>query len=168
MSPVRGPSTNLRGTGPPGEVSSRERSSALVAANLSIVAGLVHLVVTPEHVEEWWGYGVFFVSAAVFQLSFGIALLRMAGHRLVLAGIGLNVAIVALYVLSRTAGVPIGPHADHPEGVGLLDMSVTFAEVSLLFVLVPLLGPALRGRTMNAMLLTGGCLWALRVAGVLT
>ena len=29
------------------------------AAALSLLAALIHLWVTPEHFEEWWGYGAF-------------------------------------------------------------------------------------------------------------
>src|SRR5215212_4862247 len=31
------------------------------AAALSLLAALVHLWVTAEHFEEWWGYGAFFL-----------------------------------------------------------------------------------------------------------
>src|SRR5215217_7330059 len=37
------------------------------AAALSLLAGLIHLWVAPEHFEEWWGYGVFFLVAGAVQ-----------------------------------------------------------------------------------------------------
>jgi hypothetical protein len=35
------------------------------AAALSLLAAAIHLWVAPEHFEEWWGYGAFFVVLAV-------------------------------------------------------------------------------------------------------
>ncbi len=41
----------------------RGRSQVLyAAAGLSVAAALLHFWVTPEHFEEWWGYGAFFLS----------------------------------------------------------------------------------------------------------
>ena len=37
------------------------------AAALSLLAALIHLWVTPEHLEEWWGYGAFFLVTALAQ-----------------------------------------------------------------------------------------------------
>ncbi len=37
------------------------------AAALSLVAALEHLWVVPQHFEEWWGYGAFFLASAVAQ-----------------------------------------------------------------------------------------------------
>lgn len=50
-----------------------------LAGALSLVAALAHLWVTPEHFEEWWGYGVFFLVAALVQGLYGAALLRCPG-----------------------------------------------------------------------------------------
>jgi cell filamentation protein len=45
------------------------RGRTLYAASaLSLLAGLIHLWVTPEHFEEWWGYGLFFMFAAAAQV----------------------------------------------------------------------------------------------------
>src|SRR5215204_7659977 len=40
------------------------------AAALSLLAALVHLWVVPEHFEEWWGYGAFFVVAGAAQILY--------------------------------------------------------------------------------------------------
>ena len=51
-------------------VPSRARTS-LTAGLLAVIAALsglaagIHLSVAPEHFDEWWGYGTFFVVAAV-------------------------------------------------------------------------------------------------------
>jgi hypothetical protein len=39
----------------------------LYAAALSLIAALTHAWAMPEHFEEWWGYGTFFLIAAAAQ-----------------------------------------------------------------------------------------------------
>jgi len=57
------------------------------AAELSLIAGLVHLWVAPEHFEEWWGYGSFFLVAAAAQLLYAPLLLRSPTRAVLHAGI---------------------------------------------------------------------------------
>ncbi len=137
------------------------------AAGLAFAAALIHLWATPEHFEEWWGYGAFFVAAATGQGIFGVALLRRSTQPLLLAGIWANAAIVVLYVVTRTRGIPLGPHDGTVEDAGILDMSATVAEIGLVVALVTLLAGAYRRWTVNALLLLGVVLWVLRLAGAL-
>ncbi len=119
-----------------------KRKTLYMAAALSVVAALSHLWAMPEHFGEWWGYGVFFLAAAIVQGLYGVALLRRPGQPLLVLGVGLNLAVVVLYVVTRTVGVPFfGPHAGEVEGVGLLDVSAAVAEVALVCVLAALLRP---------------------------
>ena len=41
---------------------------AVIAALSSLAAG-IHLSVAPEHFDEWWGYGTFFVVAALGECA---------------------------------------------------------------------------------------------------
>ena len=91
---------------------------ARAAAALSCVAGLVHLVVAPEHFDEWAPAGIFFIVVAAGQLWLAQALWRGLGARLVPPAVLVTSALVALYVASRTVGLPF--HADGAaEGLGL-------------------------------------------------
>jgi hypothetical protein len=127
-----------------------------VAASLSIVAGVVHGALAPEHLEEWWGYGAFFIVAAAAQVAFAIivvlepwrrhwlsewALLDQARQRrwVYLAGILGNVAIIGLYLFTRTIGIPAGPHAGMVEEVMAIDVVSKVTEVALVICLVQLL-----------------------------
>ena len=115
----------------------RSRTILHLAAALSLLAALIHLWVTPEHLEEWWGYGTFFLIAAIVQGLYGVALLRRPRRPLLLLlGIGGNLSIVVLYLLTRTVG---GPHAGEVEGVRVADLSATAAELALVGVLGALL-----------------------------
>src|SRR5215210_8735817 len=82
-------------------------AAAGAAAGLSLAAALIHLWVAAEHYEEWWGYGAFFLAAALSQGLGGVFILRWPERQAVpLVGIWGNLAIVALYVLTRTRGEP--------------------------------------------------------------
>lgn len=108
-----------------------------LVAVLSLLAALIHLWVMQEHLEEWWGYGTFFLDAAIAQGPYSAAVLRWP-HRslLLLLGIGGNLLIVALYLVTRTVGVPIfGPDAGEVEEVGVTDLSVTMSELAIVLTL---------------------------------
>jgi hypothetical protein len=102
------------------------------AAALSLLAALIHLWVTPEHFEEWWGYGAFFLVAAAAQVLYAPLVLVWPTRTVLLLGIGGNLAIVGLYLLTRTVGIPLfGPGAGEVEGVGFMDLCATASEVGI-------------------------------------
>jgi manganese oxidase len=122
--------------------SGRSKMILYAAAAFSLIAALIHLWVIPEHLEEWWGYGAFFLISAVAQGAYSGALLRWPRRPLLLLGIGGNVSIIVLYLLTRTVGIPFfGPHAGEVEGVGVADLCATTSELALV---VALLGVLLR------------------------
>src|SRR5215216_5695045 len=103
----------------------------LYAAALSLIAALMHVWAMPEHFEEWWGYGIFFLIAATAQACYGLALLRRPGRSLLLLGAAGNLSIVFLWAVTRTVGIPLfGPHAGEVESVGVVDLSATVAELA--------------------------------------
>ena len=58
-----------------GRPAQRSGASLYAAATLSPVAALIHVVAVPEHFEEWWGYGAYFLVSWVFQGAYAPALL---------------------------------------------------------------------------------------------
>ena len=173
----------------------RRYDTALVAtwvgAGAAMVAAAVHLYITPEHLREWWLYGGFFLAVTVAQALLAVLLLRGAGVGVVLLGIWGTVGLIAIYVISRTAGLPITPpggghgiHSHAPgalgsgvpilpgslppgvEPVAALDLVALGAELLLLGVLVGMLPSALRRLTINLMLVAGVVGWG--VAGILS
>ena len=110
----------------------RQELTLYIAAALSLVAALVHLWVAPEHFREWWGYGVFFLVAAFAQVFYTPLVLRWPSRVVLLVGMVGNLAIVALYLLTRTVGVPLfGPEAGEVEGFGFVDVCATASEVGI-------------------------------------
>ncbi len=118
----------------------RSKMILYAAVVFSLLAALIHLWVMPEHFEEWWGYGAFFLVSAAAQGLYCVALLRWPYRPLLLLGIGGNLSIITLYLLTRTVGIPFfGPHAGEVEGIGTLDLSATAAELALTGMLGALL-----------------------------
>jgi hypothetical protein len=116
-----------------GRIGAKGRERTLyAAATLSLLAGLIHLWVTPEHFEEWWGYGAFFVVAGAAQILYVPIVLLLPTRIVLLWGIAGNLAIVVLYLLTRTVGIPFfGPEAGEVEGFGFVDVWATASELGI-------------------------------------
>jgi hypothetical protein len=143
-----------------------ERATALgVAAALSLAAAWVHLAYVAPHLRQWWAYGAFFIAAGAGQAVFAPLVLRRPRPWVILAGIAGNVAIVGMYVVSRTAGPPLGPHAHVAERAGTIDLATTAAEIVLVAILVTMLGARMRRVVLDALLVNGVLLWVLRLTG---
>ena len=140
----------------------RREKTLYLAAGLSLVAALAHVWAMPEHFEEWWGYGGFFLVVALVQGLYGLGLLRRPARAFLLFGAVGNFGVVSLYIVTRTVGVPFfGPHAGEIEGAGALGQAATAAELALVVALAGLwrfgrsagVSPAVRGADVA---LTGG------------
>ena len=120
------------------------------AAALSLVASLLHAALVDAHLDEWWGYGLFFIGASIGQGLLGLVLFAVPARpswpaadwrrwRLGLYGVGIagNLAVLVLYAITRTVGIPLfGPEAGDVEAVGPLDLPTKATE----FLTVVLLG----------------------------
>jgi hypothetical protein len=122
---------------PADQTASRVRYAAAAA---SAYAALVHNWVLPAHVAEWWGYGVAFFVMAAGQGFYSGLLLLWPRRSVFIAGIAWNAAILALYAVTRTLGVPfVGPQVGQVEAVAPPDLAAAVAEVVLVIALVQLL-----------------------------
>ena len=83
------------------------RATPWLPAALSMIASMIHLWSFPDHFLLWWGYGAFFLAAALAQGLYAVALLRIPSRSLYLAGIWGNLSLIAFYVATRTAGIPL-------------------------------------------------------------
>jgi hypothetical protein len=135
------------------------------AAALSLAVAWVHLAYVASHLRQWWAYGAFFIAAGVGQALFAPLVLRRPRPWVAAVGIAGNLAIVGMYVVSRTSGPPLGPHAHVPEPAGAIDLATTAAEIALVGVLLTLLGARARRFTVNLLVAGGALLWALRLSG---
>ena len=118
------------------------RGPAVVAlAGGTAVAGLVHAVVAPEHFREYVLFGWFFVATSLGQLAAWVMLLRKPRRWLVQGLLVGNAAVIVLWAQTRFVGLPLGPEAGSREGIGVLDLVATAAEVVALLAACCLLLP---------------------------
>src|SRR5919112_1080370 len=75
-------------------------------AALSFAAGALHLRMVPPHTPESMRMGLAFAAAGWFQIAFGIAVVVRPTRAWIRVGILANVAFVAVWVFSRTVGLP--------------------------------------------------------------
>ncbi|GAB3067294.1 hypothetical protein [Pedococcus soli] len=101
------------------------------AALLSVGAALIHVGVSADHFREWWAAGLFFLVTAAAQLAWAAWLwARPASRRVLAVGAAGSVALVLLWVVSRTSGLPIGPEAGVAEAVGAADVVCGILELA--------------------------------------
>ena len=101
-------------------------------ASLSAAAAAIHFAVVFEHFKDYTLYGVFFLVLAWAQLIWPAVLLWRPSRLWLWLGMAGNAAVLAVYVASRTAGLPFGPDLHHPESVGALDVVGCVLEFALI------------------------------------
>lgn|SRR5574341_489186 len=122
----------------------------LWAAGLSLLAGTIHGVAVEEHLSEWWGYGMFFITAAILQGVFGLVLFvqpwqgtpdpARTARQVYWVGVWGNVGIIALYLVTRTVGIPFfGPEAGAVEPITVISVVSKAVEVAIVILLILLL-----------------------------
>jgi len=106
------------------------------AALASLAGGLIHLTVVSEHVSESWMHGVFFVVLGVVQIAW--AVLAMASDRLPFPRTFaiVNAAVICIWILSRTSGLPVPPQPWEVEPVGVADLACTVLEALVVVLLI--------------------------------
>ncbi|MEA2137988.1 MAG: hypothetical protein QOG56_1138 [Solirubrobacteraceae bacterium] len=124
-----------------------------IAGYLSIAAGLIHAIAMIDHFSHYWLFGVFFLVLTYGQVLWGLALLRgRSSDRGLRLGAFANLAIVAVWLVSRTLGVPFGPNAGDPEPIGPMDVAATLDQLVLVAYVGVLLLPRLRDGRLRALL----------------
>ena len=114
-----------------------------MVAGLSAGAAVIHFAMVPSHIGESLIDPLAFAAAGWFQLWVAAAALTAkAGRRTWLASAVGNLAITAVWIWSRTVGLPVGNHEGIVEEVGAIDMAaqtlgVAAALLSARLVLAP-------------------------------
>jgi len=101
-------------------------------ASLSAAAAAIHFAVVFEHFKDYMLYGVLFLVLAWAQLIWPAVLLWRPSRLWLWLGMAGNAAVLAVYVASRTVGLPFGPGLHHPEPVGALDVVSSVLEFALI------------------------------------
>ena len=101
-------------------------------AALSVGAAAIHFAVVFEHFAEYALYGVFFLVISWAQVIWPAVLLWRPSRLWLGLGIAGNAIVIAVYVASRTVGLPFGPDLHHAESVGALDVVSCVLEFGLI------------------------------------
>ncbi len=100
-----------------------------IAAGASVLSGLIHFAAVPEHRAEWTAFAVFFTVVGVGELVWAAAVWARAEGWLIALGVVANVAIIALWAVTRTVGLPFGPDPGVAEPVGVADIVCCVGEL---------------------------------------
>jgi hypothetical protein len=122
--------STLAAARPQGSLRARTEPALLLGA-LAWAAGVMHAAASAEHLEEWPLAAAFFAGLMTAQLGLGAWLWARPRRRALVAAAAGSLAIVALWAVSRTVGLPFGPEAGHPEAVGVLDAMTVADELAL-------------------------------------
>lgn len=116
-----------------------------LACALAWGASVIHVEAAIDHLQEFALYSAFFGVLAAAQLAWGIALYRSPSRRLLVIAAIVSLTVVALWIVSRTSGLPIGPAPWVPERVGPLDSVATGDEAILALLVIFQLRPLRAG-----------------------
>jgi len=104
----------------------------------SAAAAGVHAAVGPQHFREATLFGLFFASSALLQLAWAGAVAVACSRWLLTAGALGNVAVLVLWAVTRTVGLPLGLLPE-PEAVGSWDLACAGWELIVVCGCVALL-----------------------------
>ncbi|MCA1833434.1 MAG: hypothetical protein ABR548_08515 [Actinomycetota bacterium] len=133
---------------------SQLRRAAIVA---SIGAGAIHLGAAHVHFKEYAPAGAFMLLSGIAQLVWAFFLARRPSRSVVVAGVVANLGVIALWMISRTFGLPIGAESWVAEHIHATDALCTGLELVVALAGATLLRPSLAvpsGRLLG--LATGG------------
>lgn len=143
--------TERRAEHAPAAAGARLDDRLFVLCGLAWAAGLIHVVAAIDHVGEELLYAAFFAFLAPAQLAWGTLLYRRPTARLLQAGAVVSLGVAAIWLVSRTSGLPAGPEPWQPEAVGPLDAIATADEVALALVALAELRGPVTGRAVRVL-----------------
>ena len=105
---------------------------------LLLTAAGGHAAAVAHHLDAGHGgtaTAAAFLVAACAQTYLAARLATRPSRRVELVVTALSLCLVMIWALSRTWGLPVGPHRGGPEPVGPLDAVVTAAQIGVLVLL---------------------------------
>jgi hypothetical protein len=113
-----------------------------LAAVLSATVGAVHFGYAPHHLSEDWAHGWFFLLLGAYELTFAVLIVTRPRRWLWASALVVGVGSVAVWVVSRTVGLPFGPEALRTEEASAPDIVCTVISAAVvLLAFVSLVAP---------------------------
>lgn len=108
-------------------------------ATLSAAAAVIHFVMVPSHMDEFAAEGVAFAIAGWLQLLAAFWLWTQPTRMVLGITIVANLAFIGAWAVSRTAGLPVGPHSGTAEDISVVDLTAVALEAGLIALAVAVL-----------------------------
>lgn len=106
-----------------------------VVMTLAIGAGVMHLLLVPDHLADVsTEHARFFAALGVAQISFGILFMLKPTKRFAIIGIVGNIGSIILYWVTRIQNLPEPFGA--PEGLDAVGLTAKIVEMSLVGLLI--------------------------------
>jgi len=109
----------------------RQRTSIVPsysAALLTLGAAAIHFAAAPGHFSEYLPYGIFFILLGAAQVAHAVGLIVKPSRRLYALALLGTLAVIGLWLMSRTTGLPIAPQPWRPEEIAFPDFAATLLE----------------------------------------
>lgn len=142
------------------------RPASVVVAVLAAAGGVIHAAVIRHHLA-YLAVATAFAAMAAAQWWFAFRLLRHPSNRVRSRGVALHVAIVGVWMLSRTVGLPGVAGAEEPAPVGVADVTANVYSVLVVAVLAGTWWSTRRVRRLLVLRRLAGPITALVAVGVL-
>jgi hypothetical protein len=137
-------------------------------AAVSLGAAGIHFAVIVPHLDEYTPFGVFFLIVAWFQATWAVLVVVTDDRRILTAGLVVNALVMAIWVWSRTTGLPIGPEPGVAEDLGPADTISTALEAVLVVWTTLLLARVYRWREPSRRFVLGSAVFVWTVVVLLT
>jgi hypothetical protein len=97
------------------------------------LAGLIHIVIAPQHYAHSPAHGIFFAVAGIAEIAWALAFLRQPTKEMYYAGLALAGGLVLLWAFTRFLPAPFH---DDPEAIDLGGIVCKLSELAGLGVLL--------------------------------
>jgi len=105
-------------------------------------AAVLHFAYAPSYFDQYWAYGTFFVGVAWLEAAAALLLVLRPSRAVVGASLVISTGVLAVWVVSRTVGVGVGPAATVQQPVGYPDLLATILEAVVIVGSLALLASA--------------------------
>lgn len=91
-------------------------------------AALIHLAQVAVHLSEGLIFAGFFAIVGALQVAAAVALIRARRPRWYWLGVAASAATIAIWLVSRSLGLPFGAEPGSPEAIGTADAAASLLE----------------------------------------
>jgi hypothetical protein len=85
---------------------------------LTLGTAAIHFSVAPDHLDEFLPFGILFLATGSAQVALAALVVLLPGRRVFAATMAVALACLLVWAVSRTVGLPVGPHSSQPEALG--------------------------------------------------